>query len=152
MKQLSPAEVQRILLLPIWIRVYCWFFIAVAILGFLTSLPLSFTDLSAMLYFGYYLIVIFLWALLAFIIITSFGLLRGKRWGIYLGIIQGLIGLLLAAVGIFNGDNTRIIVSIIIALIFIPWTLAMLKVKNSWLFDQASIAKVPDSVEPDFPS
>ena len=62
---------------------------------------------------------------------ADLNLLRGKKRGVYLGIIQGLIGLLLSVIYLINDIN--IIIFAIILGISINWTLIMFKIKDRWL-------------------
>jgi len=131
MKELSPAESQRKSLLPIFVIFFCWVFIVVAILGFLIVTILSIMEMKYIIYFREYIIILPLLMFFILLGLTSFNLLRGKKRGVYLGIIQGLIGLLLSVIYLINDIN--IIIFAIILGISINWTLIMFKIKDRWL-------------------
>ena len=87
---------------------------------------------------GFSLYALVLIILFAFLGLTGYSLLWGKKWGIYLGVIQGLIGSTVPVVTTilaFMQGGFGVPLEIIL---FIPWTIKMFKIKNSWLTGKTS--------------
>ncbi len=142
MKKLSPTELNRKKLLPKWIRFFCWVILIVSIFAFFI-LPTMITggNISVTIFgfnhqgTGFDLLALLLLAIILFFGFSSFFLLRGKKWAIYLGIIVGILGILLPIIAmvmqiIFNPEYIPIPLELIL---FIPWTIKLFRVKKAWL-------------------
>jgi len=143
--KLSPEATQRKALLPKWVRFFCWIFFLFLIFSPFLLLGLFINaNVSLAIYgFSYYgqgfsLYALVLIILFAFLGLTGYSLLWGKKWGIYLGVIQGLIGSTVPVVTTilaFMQGGFGVPLEIIL---FIPWTIKMFKIKNSWLISASA--------------
>lgn len=137
-------KIRRRKLLPLWIKVFMWIFIAFAIIapisvafalmgytfnialyGLKTSEPLSLTGLLLIAIFGLKGIV-------------SLGLLKEKDWAINLGIIDAILGIVICVfinyIHPFLNSDAGLSVSLFqLELLFlIPYLIKLIKIKNQW--------------------
>ncbi len=122
-------------------RFFLWIFFGVFLLSplFLIPLFLGGTTISLSIY-GYHYNgvgfhpfalggIVLMWSLS----LTGYSLLWGKSWGIYLGLLQGTLGILIPI--------SSFLVSLYLGgfhipgelILFIPWTIHLYKIKGQWL-------------------
>lgn len=138
--KLSPIQSYRKSLLPTWLKVFCWIFFVVLIFSLFFGVVL-FTggDLSLMIYGLAYsgsainAYAIMLWLFFMLMGLSGYALIWGQKWGIYIGIIQGLIGIFVPIVVLILALLNQSFTIPIELILFIPWTIKLFKIKNKWL-------------------
>lgn len=139
--KLSQNAQLRKSLLPKWIRFFCWIFLVFGFFGTFISLLGSIfavggnMNLYGLYYSGsglniYALIFIIMFFVLG---LSSYGLLWGKKWGINIGILQGVIGIIMPLITTIWSFKFGVFRAPLELILFIPWVIIMFKIKNQWL-------------------
>jgi hypothetical protein len=138
---LSPEASRRKALLPKWMIILIWMVFIVAILmipfGLLGAiLPVKMNiSMYGIHYagYGFNVYVLLMLILCSILALSCFGLLWGKKWGIYLGIVQSIIGIIfpiIAMVVYFDPNNIDVPLGPIISIFL---AVKLFKIKTDWL-------------------
>lgn len=127
--------------MPIWIKIFIWIFIFFAILALIVfildlfgvNFQISLYGLETnqpMSFLGIFIIVLFL-----FKGVVAYGLWEGKSWGVSMGILDSILGMLVCifVMLIYPSLNSQVVFSFRLELaLLIPYLVKLQNIKDAW--------------------
>lgn len=150
--EIDPSEInavsRRKQLVPLWIKVFGWFFIVMGIvapLGFIFSLltgqPSNFSLLGLQNTGSEpSLMAVAIVTLFVTFAISAYGLLFGRDWGIKAALVMGYIGLAISVFVIGSVFATGVYTFRLEPLIQVPYLIKLHKIRTKWFSAQKNIS------------